>query len=80
MKFIELKKIKKFYFGYEDISRVLGISACLGEGNRKPIHEAGDTAPDEKKHVCVKRGMERGRQGGQIPAREHWARSLPTYH
>jgi len=26
MKFIELRKIKKFYFGYEDISRVLGIS------------------------------------------------------
>jgi len=27
MKIIELKKIKKFYFGYEDISRVLGVSA-----------------------------------------------------
>jgi len=26
MKYIELRKIKKFYFGYEDISRVLGIS------------------------------------------------------
>jgi hypothetical protein len=28
MKFIELKKIKKFCFGYEDISRALGISAA----------------------------------------------------
>ena len=26
MKFVELKKINKLYFGYEDISRVLGIS------------------------------------------------------
>lgn len=28
MKFIELKKINKFCFGYEDISRALGISAA----------------------------------------------------
>ena len=28
MKLIELKKIKKFCFGYEDISRTLGISAA----------------------------------------------------
>ena len=28
MKLAELKKIKKFYFGYEDISRALGISAA----------------------------------------------------
>ena len=28
MKLIELKKIKKFCFGYEDISRALGISAA----------------------------------------------------
>ena len=28
MKFIELKKIKKFWFGYEDIARALGISAA----------------------------------------------------
>ena len=28
MKFIELKKIKEFCFGYEDISRALGISAA----------------------------------------------------
>jgi len=28
MKFLELKKIKKFWFGYEDIARALGISAA----------------------------------------------------
>jgi predicted transcriptional regulator of viral defense system len=28
MKLVELKKIKKFWFGYEDIARALGISAA----------------------------------------------------
>ena len=28
MNLIKLKEIKRFYFGYEDIAKVLGISAC----------------------------------------------------
>ena len=28
MKSLQLEKIRKFYFGYEDIARVLGISAA----------------------------------------------------
>ena len=67
MKILELNKIRKFYFGYQDIARALGISAAsakvsasryakLGvliriKRNMYVLHQVWDAAGREEKFV-----------------------------
>ena len=43
MKLIELRKIEKFYFGYEELARTLGISTASARVTGKPVCPKGVT-------------------------------------
>jgi hypothetical protein len=70
MKLNELKKIKKFCFGYEDIARALGISAASAKVAASRYTRQGILVR-MKKNMYMFREAWNAADRGKIPACQH---------